>query len=109
MLISAYQYMWVMAMFDLPVLTPLQRKRASRFRKDLVDDGFDMLQFSVYARHCANAENAEVHVNRVVSALPDEGEVRVLQFTDKQWERMQVFRGKKRGKGEKGGAQLEMF
>jgi CRISPR-associated protein Cas2 len=101
--------MWVLAMFDLPVLTPRQRKVATRFRKDLVDDGFDMLQFSVYARHCANGENADVHVKRIVEALPGEGEVRVIEFTDKQWERMRVYHGKKQGTGEKPGQQLEMF
>ena len=51
--------MWVIAMFDLPTDTPAARKSYTRFRKDLLDDGFTMMQFSVYSRHCASIENAD--------------------------------------------------
>ena len=40
--------MWVMVVFDLPVLTKLERKRATQFRNDLLDEAFTMMQFSVY-------------------------------------------------------------
>jgi CRISPR-associated protein Cas2 len=76
--------MWVISLFDLPVQTPKQRKDYSRFRKDLLEDGFTMMQFSVYSRHCASMENAEVHVERMIRRLPPEGEVRFLTITDKQ-------------------------
>ena len=46
---------WLMAMFDLPVMTDKERKMASRFRNDLIDHGFLMIQFSVYARPCVNS------------------------------------------------------
>ena len=52
--------MWVMVMFDLPVGTKRQRKVAARFRKDLLEDGFWMLQFSVYARPCSSQENQKM-------------------------------------------------
>ncbi len=38
---------------------------ASDFRKQLVTDGFVMLQFSIYMWHCPSAENAQVHIKRV--------------------------------------------
>ena len=41
---------WLMAMFDLPVLLEEERKEAARFRKALLDDGFIMIQYSVYSR-----------------------------------------------------------
>ncbi len=66
------------------------------FRKALLDDGFVMLQFSVYARHSPSEENAVVHEKRVKAFLPDDGEVRLLKITDKQFERMKVFYGKMR-------------
>ena len=53
--------MWVIAMFDLPTLTPQDRRAYARFRKDLIEDGFTMMQYSVYCRHCASIENADVH------------------------------------------------
>ena len=108
MTLSAYQYMWIVAMFDLPVDTPGRRKAYARFRKDLLADGFSMMQYSVYLRHCANAENAEVHVNRIEQALPSVGELRVLLMTDKQLERMRVF-GTPHEREPRGAAQLELF
>jgi CRISPR-associated protein Cas2 len=101
--------MWVMAMFDLPVDTPEARRAYTQFRKKLLQDGFGRLQYSVYVRHCASEENAEVHARRVERALPDDGEVRVLNITDKQFERMLVFWGKRRKPPEPPPQQLELF
>lgn len=101
--------MWVLAMFDLPVDTKAARRAYAQFRKKLLQDGFTRIQFSVYVRHCASEENAEVHANRVERNLPDDGEVRVLCITDKQFERMRVFWGKRRKPTEPPPQQLEFF
>lgn len=101
--------MWVVAMFDLPVDSKVARRRYGQFRKALLKDGFARMQFSVYIRHCASRENAEVHMQRIQAALPLEGEVRVLTITDKQFERMHVFWGKARQRPEHAPAQLELF
>ena len=69
--------MWVMTMFDLPVDTKKARRAYAVFRKKLLKDGFAKMQFSVYIRHCASEENANVHMRRVELAIPDDGEVRV--------------------------------
>lgn len=109
MYISGYRCMWLVAMFDLPVDTKAARKAYAQFRKALLRDGFARMQFSVYIRHCASEENADVHVQRVQSYLPDDGEVRVLTITDKQFERMRVFWGKMRKPPEQAPRQLELF
>jgi CRISPR-associated protein Cas2 len=101
--------MWLMAMFDLPTDTGASRKAYARFRKALIKDGFTMMQYSVYIRHCASDENAEVHEKRVVANLPPDGEVRLVKITDKQYERMRVFWGKMRKPTEQPPRQLEMF
>jgi CRISPR-associated protein Cas2 len=44
--------LWLFVLFDLPVGTKDERRAASRFRNFLKDDGYMMLQFSVYARVC---------------------------------------------------------
>ncbi len=85
--------MWVIAMFDLPTDTPKARKAYARFRKDLLEDGFTMMQYSVYTRHCASIENAEIHIKRMGDVVPAEGEVRFLAITDRQFD--QGFRRKK--------------
>jgi CRISPR-associated protein Cas2 len=77
---------WIMAIFDLPVLTPEQRRMATKFRNWLLDDGYLMIQYSVYARPCVSYEHLEKHSRRVVDHAPLTGFVRVIFFTDKQWQ-----------------------
>ena len=101
--------MWLVAMFDLPVDTKAARKHYADFRKMLLRDGFSKMQFSVYIRHCASEENADVHAARVERALPPDGEVRVLAITDKQFERMRIFWGRRRKPPQPPPAQLELF
>jgi CRISPR-associated protein Cas2 len=96
--------MWVLVMFDLPVDTKKARRAYTQFRKGLLKDGFTKMQFSVYIRHCASEENTEVHTQRVQWMVPDDGEVRILNITDKQFERMRVF-----WPPERPAAQLEFF
>lgn len=107
--LSGYRFMWIVALFDLPTHDKIMRKAYTRFRKALLKDGFAMMQFSVYIRHCASIENTDVHIARVEKAVPDDGEVRVLVLTDKQFERMRVFWGKYRQQPEPPPAQLELF
>ena len=109
MLINGYRCMWIVAMFDLPTDTKTARRNYALFRKHLIEDGFAMMQYSVYARHCASKENAEVHIERIRRNLPPDGEVRVISITDKQFERMLVFWGKARKSTEEPPRQLELF
>lgn len=109
MFISGYRCMWVLAMFDLPTDTKRARREYTLFRKFLLQDGFTQMQYSVYARHCPSKENAEVHMKRIGAHTPPDGEVRVLTFTDKQFERMLVFWGKMRKTPAKPPRQLEFF
>ena len=101
--------MWVIAMFDLPTATPQERKAYTRFRKSLLDDGFTMMQYSVYWRHCASIENAEVHLKRMGDIVPSAGEVRFLTITDKQFGRITTYVGKKRRTAPPPPSQLELF
>jgi len=101
--------MWLVAMFDLPVYDGEARKHYTQFRNALLREGFSMLQFSVYARYCPSEEASEAYRRRVREVLPPEGEVRLVAITDKQFGKMEVFLGKKRGKPEDVPAQLSLF
>lgn len=83
--ISGYRYMRVLVFFDLPVKRKVDRKAYSTFRKFLIRDGFDMVQFSVYSRLCTCHEMAEKHVKRIRQNIPNKGSVRVMTITDKQY------------------------
>ena len=101
--------MWLFAMFDLPVETREHRRQAARFRIDLRKRGFQMLQFSVYARYCSGEEVANRYRQLVRSFLPDEGQVRLLAVTELQFGKMQVYYGKTLGGAEPKPKQLLLF
>jgi CRISPR-associated protein Cas2 len=106
---SEYRIMWVLVFFDLPTETKKDKKAYTDFRKRLVNDGFTMFQFSIYLRHCPSRENADVHIKRVKSFLPESGFVGVLCITDKQFGQMELFQGKKEKEVTTPYQQLELF
>ncbi len=108
-MLSEYRPVWMIAMFDLPVATKRQRRAATQFRQFLLRQGFQMLQFSVYARYLDSADAADEHASRIRLMLPREGEVRILSITDRQFGKMQVFSGKKRLPPEPPPEQLMLF
>jgi CRISPR-associated protein Cas2 len=101
--------MWLFAMFDLPVKSKAQRKRYTQFRKHLLYEGFCMLQYSIYARHCPSEESAAHYRDRVAAELPSEGQVRLLSVSDRQFGKMEVFTGETSVAPESAPAQLMLF
>jgi len=88
---SGYRIMWMLVMFDLPVIHKAQRAEATRFRNDLLELGFGMAQYSVYMRCCVSRERVDALVAKIQSILPDGGHVAILTFTDKQYANMLYF------------------
>ncbi|MCL2713332.1 MAG: CRISPR-associated endonuclease Cas2 [Alphaproteobacteria bacterium] len=87
------RFVWILVFFDLPVGTKTDRRNANRFRQFLKDDGFIMLQWSVYSRVCRGENAGEKHEQRVTKKLPPRGSVRALQVTDRQYARMKLLLG----------------
>lgn len=96
-------------MFDLPVTTPKARRRYTQFRKLLIEQGFSMLQYSVYARYCASEEMAVAYRSRIRASLPPEGYVRLLAVTDRQFGKMESYIGEMSKPLEKPPPQLVLF
>src|SRR5882724_11967823 len=88
--LSGYRIMWLVVLFDLPVGTKKERKAATGFRLKLLDLGFEMTQFSVYLRFCA-------------------GKVHIIAITDKQYENIRTYRGRKREQSPKNSNQYALF
>lgn len=109
MIFGGYRTVWLLVMFDLPTETQTNRQYYAKFRKTLLQDGFIMMQYSVYMRYCGSDENAEVHTSRLKKNLPPDGEVRTLKITDKQFGRMEVFHGKRIKIAEKPPEQISFF
>lgn len=83
--LNAYHIMWLFVFFDLPTNTKAERRASALFRKSLEKDGFTMMQYSVYTRHCGSRESQGVHIKRVRGMIPASGQVSILSITDKQY------------------------
>lgn len=82
-------------MFDLPMESNEEKKEYRVFRKFLIENGFLMIQYSVYSRICSNQEMAEKYLKKVNSVLPSDGSIRGLIITEKQYEKMKILLGSK--------------
>lgn len=102
-------FMRLFVFFDLPVYKKEQRRAASRFRKELINEGFIMLQFSVYCRCCRGQDIVDREIRRLKQILPPEGNIRVLQVTDKQYGNMQFLIGRPKKEETIGAKQLLLF
>lgn len=101
--------MWLIIFFDLPVKTKEQKRQATQFRNFLLNDGYLMLQYSVYSRTCRAQDAVDKHLKRALDNLPRTGSVRGLQVTDKQYSRMRILLGNRMAEETKGGEQLLFF
>ena len=108
-MLSGYRLMWMTVMFDLPVVEKAERRAATEFRNALLDMGFEMSQFSVYMRFCTSTAQVDTYCKRVESSLPLGGKVNILQFTDKQYERIVSFHGKAKQPANKTPDQFDLF
>ena len=90
------KYMKMLCMFDLPVETSEDQRAYRKFRKDIVSEGFTMIQYSVYVRTCPNRQFANQLEKRLKKIMPKEGNVRLLTVTEKQYEDMKILVGSKK-------------
>jgi CRISPR-associated protein Cas2 len=107
--LTGFRLMWVMCLFDLPTNTPQERRAYTQFRDHLLDQGFEMAQYSVYVRHTSGKEAVEAIIKKIEAAVPAEGKIDILQFTDKQYENIVCLRGKRRAESPKNPEQFVMF
>jgi len=91
--ISPRKIMVLLVLFDLPTQTNKQKKAYVIFRKNLLNNGFDMLQYSVYYRYCIGDYSTNKYKKIVKNYAPKEsnGSIRILTLTSKQFEDMEIL------------------
>ena len=87
--------MRILIFFDLPTKDKADRHAYTVFRRFLINDGYDMLQWSVYSRFVNGVTQVDKHVRRLVQNVPERGSVRYLQLTEKQFANMRLLIGEK--------------
>ena len=85
--------MRILVFFDLPVKTKQERRDAAHLRKFLLNNGYHMIQYSVYARICNGADSVALHENRLRAEIPPHGSIRMLVITEKQYHSIRILLG----------------
>jgi CRISPR-associated protein Cas2 len=98
-----------MVFFDLPTTTKKNRHDASKFRNDLLNDGYYMMQWSVYSRICKGLAQVEKHTQRLKCLIPLSGSVRLITVTEKQFASMEILIGLQKQQEKIGAKQLLLF
>ncbi len=83
--LNRYELMWMLVLFDLPVIEKEERKAATAFRNFLLDNGFSMIQYSIYTKLFSGKDACEKYYRLINKNLPSEGKVDIITITDKQY------------------------
>ncbi|WP_434799173.1 CRISPR-associated endonuclease Cas2 [Terrisporobacter vanillatitrophus] len=81
----SYRYMRVIVFFDLPSTTYDERKSYTKFRKFLLNEGFVMMQESVYSKIALNSTTAKLIQDRVRKHKAPKGLIQMMVITEKQF------------------------
>lgn len=90
--------MRILVLFNLPIVAKKQRKIYARFRKAIIKDGYDMIQFSVYQRICNGLDMVDKYMKRLEEYAPKRGAIRAMILTERQFKYMRVMTGKTKSK-----------
>ena len=85
LILNKYELMWMMVLFDLPVIEKKERKDATEFRKFLLDNGFSMVQYSIYTKLFSGKDACEKYYRMIHDNLPMKGKVDIITITDRQY------------------------
>jgi len=85
-------FLYIILMFDLPTTSKKDLKKYTKFRKLLLNDGFSMIQYSIYIRICKSNYSANAHIKYIKKIIPIKGEVRILKLTDKVYNSMEILK-----------------
>jgi len=103
------RFMRLLVFFDLPTTTRIDKRAYILFRRFLIQDGYDMIQWSVYGRIISNAYVIEKHLKRLRLNLPPRGSVRCMKITEKQFSAIEILVGTNTIQEEKIGIQPALF
>lgn len=89
----SYRYMRVIVFFDLPTLTTKDRREYRRFRHFLINEGFVMMQESIYSKIALNNTTAGLIKNKVRKNKVKGGLIQLMVVTEKQYSGIEYVAG----------------
>ena len=80
--------------FDLPNIYYKDKRNYQLFHKFLINEGYIILQESVYSKLALNLQQAEFNINKIRKNAPSKGLIQVLNVTEKQYADIEYIIGK---------------
>ena len=80
--------------FDLPNIYLKDKKNYLKFRKFLLNEGFIMMQESVYSKIVLNTQQSSLLLDRLRKNSPKKGIIQVLTITERQYSQIEYIIGK---------------
>lgn len=80
--------------FDLPNVYAKDRRNYNNFRKFLINEGFIMMQESVYSKLTLNSVQSNYLEERIRKNSPSKGIIQMLTITEKQYANIEYIIGK---------------
>lgn len=80
-------------MFDLPSETKIEQRNYRVFRRHLLENGFVMLQYSIYYRSLPNRSSLKKYESILKRYVPQGGNVRLLYVSETQFQDMILLAG----------------
>lgn len=84
--------------FDLPNVSLKDRKSYLMFRKFLINDGFIMLQQSVYSKITLNSQQSNILIEKIRKNAPKKGIIQVMNITERQYSQIKFIIGNNNSK-----------
>jgi len=79
--------------FDLPNIYAVDKRNYVLFRRFLLNEGFIMMQESVYSKIVLNSQQASLLIDRLRKKSPKKGLIQVLTITEKQYSQIEYIIG----------------
>lgn len=80
-------------MFDLPVESSTERRNYRRFRKFLIENGYSMMQYSIYSKIILNHSVLSYQKQNIKRNVPPKGYVELLVVTEHQYANIELVVG----------------
>jgi CRISPR-associated protein Cas2 len=108
-ILKKYELMWMMVLFDLPVVEKKERKEAADFRNFLLNNGFSMVQYSIYMKVLSGLDACPKYYSLIEKNLPKNGKIDIITITDRQYENIKSYNGRAKNPTKKSPQQLLLF
>lgn len=85
--------MRLIVFFDLPMISKNEVRIYNKFRKWLIENGYIMMQYSIYVKSFNNRDSCVKHIDILKRYVPKQGQIRIMMITERQYANIEIIVG----------------